>query len=120
MGVVRRKLLVHPTQIKNPVDLAHQMVAWDYLVEIKRIQELDLDNPPAAPSCVAPADVPLKSTESQFTNRLNRSFATQSPRKQTWHGSAEMSAKCRLCCKSRFAPMIKNSAGCRRAFRVKM
>jgi hypothetical protein len=33
---------MHPTQIKNPVDLAHQMVAWDYLVEIKRIQKLDL------------------------------------------------------------------------------
>jgi len=26
----------------------------------------------------------------------------------------------RLCCKTRFAPMIKNSKGCRRGFRVKM
>ena len=31
-----------------------------------------------------------------------------------------MSALPRLCCKSRFAPMIKNSKGRRRGFRVKM
>ena len=28
-------------------------------------------------------------------------------------------AMCRLCCKSRFALVIKNSAGCRRDFRVR-
>src|SRR5258707_4148065 len=31
-----------------------------------------------------------------------------------------MSASCRLCCKSPFALLIKNSPGCRRDFRVKM
>ena len=31
-----------------------------------------------------------------------------------------ISASCRLCCKSRSAPVIKNSAGHRRGFRVKM
>jgi hypothetical protein len=41
-GVLRRKLLVHPTQIENAIDLADQMVSWHDLVEIKRIQELDL------------------------------------------------------------------------------
>jgi len=40
--VVRRKLLVHPTQIENGVDLAHQMVWWHHLIEIKGIKELTL------------------------------------------------------------------------------
>ena len=34
--------------------------------------------------------------------------------------AVESSAVGRLCCKSRFALMIKNSAGYRRGFRVKM
>jgi hypothetical protein len=33
---------MHPTQIKNGIDLTHQMVRWNDFVEIKRIQELDL------------------------------------------------------------------------------
>jgi hypothetical protein len=33
---------------------------------------------------------------------------------------AEISSSGRSCCKSRFALMIKNSAGYRRGFRVKM
>jgi hypothetical protein len=33
---------VHPSQIENAVDLADQMVGWDYLVEIKGIKELAL------------------------------------------------------------------------------
>src|SRR5215470_8445356 len=40
--VVGRKLLVHPTKIENAVDLAHQMIGWHHLVEIKRIKELAL------------------------------------------------------------------------------
>src|SRR4029450_11332801 len=40
--VVRPKLPVHPTEVKNRVDLSDQMVGWNDLVEIKRIQELDL------------------------------------------------------------------------------
>ena len=42
MRVVRRKLLVHPTQVENAINLADQMVRWHHLVEIKRIEELDL------------------------------------------------------------------------------
>ena len=42
MRVVRRKLLVHPTEIENAVDLAHQVIGRHDLVEIKRIKELTL------------------------------------------------------------------------------
>src|SRR5262249_24059920 len=34
--------LAHPTKIENAVDLAHQMIGWHHLVEIKRIKELAL------------------------------------------------------------------------------
>jgi hypothetical protein len=34
--------LWHPTKIENAVDLAHQMIGWHHLVEIKRIKELAL------------------------------------------------------------------------------
>ena len=40
--VVRCKLLVHPTQIENGVDLAHHMVRRHHLIEIKAIKELTL------------------------------------------------------------------------------
>jgi hypothetical protein len=42
MRVVSCKLLVHPTKVKNVVDLAHQMVGWHHLVEFKGIKELAL------------------------------------------------------------------------------
>ena len=42
MRVVSRKLLVNPTEIENAVNLAHQVVRWHDLVEIKRIKELAL------------------------------------------------------------------------------
>ena len=42
VGIVGGQLLVHPTQIENTVDLAHQVVGWHDLLEIKRIEELDL------------------------------------------------------------------------------
>ena len=42
MRIVRRKLLVHPTQIENGVDLADQVVGGHDFVEIKRIEELPL------------------------------------------------------------------------------
>src|SRR5262249_35061026 len=38
----RPKLPVHPAQIKNTVNLTHQVVRWNDLVEIKRIPKLDL------------------------------------------------------------------------------
>jgi hypothetical protein len=40
--IVGRKLLVDPTQIENTVNLPNQMIGRHYLVEIKRIEELDL------------------------------------------------------------------------------
>ena len=54
--VIRRQLLVHPTQIEQTVDLPHQMIGRNHLVEIKRIEKLSLIRLPAAPSCAAPAD----------------------------------------------------------------
>jgi hypothetical protein len=42
------------------------------------------------------------------------------PRKLPRQASAIAAVKGRLCCKSRFALMIKNSEGYRRGFRVKM
>src|SRR6202030_4348349 len=40
--VVRRKFLMHPAQVQNTVDLAHQMGGWHHLVEFKGIKELAL------------------------------------------------------------------------------
>ena len=54
--VIRRQLLVHPTQIEQTVDLPLQMIGRNHLVEIKRIEKLSLFLLPAAPSCAAPAD----------------------------------------------------------------
>src|SRR2546430_769730 len=53
--------------------------------------------------------LPHRSTDDRFTpiSRLYLKLI----------GSPE---KCRYCCKSLFAPVIKNSPGCRRDFRVKM
>ena len=42
MRVIWRQLLVHPAQIEQTVDLPHQMIGWDHLVEIKRIEKLSL------------------------------------------------------------------------------
>jgi len=40
--VIRRQFLVHPTQIEQTVDLPHQMIGRNHLVEIKRIEKLSL------------------------------------------------------------------------------
>jgi hypothetical protein len=40
--LVKCKLLVHPTEVENAVDLADQVVGWHHLVEIKGIKELAL------------------------------------------------------------------------------
>jgi hypothetical protein len=34
--IVRRQLLVHPTQIEQTVDLPHQMIRWNHFVQIER------------------------------------------------------------------------------------
>jgi len=45
--VVWRKLLVHPIQIENAVDLSDQMIRRHHLIEIERVKELTL--PPLSP-----------------------------------------------------------------------
>ena len=42
------------------------------------------------------------------------------PRKRPCSGHQWTSQKCRLCCKSLFAPLIANFSSCRRGFRVNM
>jgi hypothetical protein len=54
VGIVRRKLLMHPTQIQNFIDLPHQMVDWEHLVEIKRIEKLDLTILPSTHHALLP------------------------------------------------------------------
>jgi hypothetical protein len=53
--------------------------------------------------------------------RFERASATSGlPPEPTFACAALSDATGRLCCKSRFALMIENSAGYRRGFRVKM
>src|ERR1700677_2921196 len=40
--VVRRKLLVHPIQVEDAVDLSNQMIRRHHLVEIERVEQLAL------------------------------------------------------------------------------
>ncbi len=42
MRVVRRQLGVHPRQVQHGGDLAHAVVAWNDLIEAKRIKQLTL------------------------------------------------------------------------------
>src|SRR6185437_3209450 len=75
--VVRRKLLVHPIKIKDPVDLPDQMIRRHQLVEIERVEELTLSA--LSPSHHRPLPrITSRSTESRLKRRLNKSFATQS------------------------------------------
>src|SRR6202521_5066524 len=80
--VIRCQLLVHPTQIEQTVDLPHQMIGRNHLVEIKRIEKLSLSIFPPPHHAPLPPMPPLP-TESRFASRLNRSFATQSGAKRT-------------------------------------
>ena len=66
--VIRRKLLVHPTQIEHPVDLPDQMIGWHHLVEIERIEELAL--PAFLPSHHAPP--PMVPNSSKRNHRSPR------------------------------------------------
>jgi hypothetical protein len=40
--VIRSQLLVDPTQIQQTVDLPHQLIRWDHLIQIKRVKEVTL------------------------------------------------------------------------------
>src|SRR5215510_13435489 len=41
-GIVTRKLGVHPRQIQNRIDLAHQMIGRNNVIEMERIEQLAL------------------------------------------------------------------------------
>src|ERR1700742_188307 len=80
--VIRRQLLVHPTQIEKTVDLPHQMIGRNHLVEIKRKENLSLSfSPPPHHAPLPP--MPSQPTESWFAIRIKGSFATLSSRKRT-------------------------------------
>src|ERR1700747_2197625 len=75
--VIRRQLLVHPTQIEQTVDLPHQMIGRNHFVELKRIEKLSLSFfPPPYHAPLPP--MPPPPTESWFAIRIKGSFATQS------------------------------------------
>ena len=76
--VIRRQLLVHPTQIEQTVDLPHQMIGRDHLVEIKRIEKPSLSFFPAAPSCAAPAD-PVSTNGIMVRDSHQREFCNTIP-----------------------------------------
>ena len=81
--VVRRKLLVHPTEIEHRVDLADQMIRRHHLVEIERIKELALSILPPSHHRRLPLMTP-QSNGITVRHRLNGSFATHSGPKRTW------------------------------------
>ena len=91
MRVVGCKLLVHPTQVENAVDLSNQMIWRHHLVQIKRIKELTLSAFPPTHHEPLPQES-LQATESWLSDRLNESFATHSGVKRTLFGGASMSA----------------------------
>src|SRR5262249_34276825 len=82
MRVVGRKLLVHPTQVENAVELSNQMIWRHHLVQIKRIKELGLAYSPPTHHEPLPSES-LQTTESWLRDRLNESFATHSGVKRT-------------------------------------
>jgi hypothetical protein len=44
---------VQLTQIEQTIDLPHQMIGWNYPIEIKRIKETGLGRSPR-PTCAVP------------------------------------------------------------------
>src|SRR5436190_12094830 len=93
MRVIWRQLLVHPAQIEQTVDLPHQMIGRNHLVEIKRIEKLSLSFFPPPHHAPLPP-MPSLPTESWFAIRIKGSFATQSPQQRTSPITSSTSAKC--------------------------
>src|SRR6202789_3338371 len=91
--VIRRQFFVHPTQIEKTVDLPHQMIGRNHLVEIKQIEKLSLSFFPPPHHAPLPP-MPSPPTESWFAIRIKGSFATQSPCKRTQVGHHRMSVSC--------------------------
>ena len=78
MRVIRGQLLVDPTQIQQTVDLPYQMIRWDHLIQIKRIEELTLTIlqpthhaplPPMTPENHEITD--RESSQREFCNRIH-------------------------------------------------
>src|SRR6516165_9903246 len=91
MRVVGCKLLVHPSQVENAVDLSNQMIWRYYLIQIKRIKELGLAYSPPTHHEPLPRES-LQATESWLSDRLNECFATHSGVKRTSPARSSMSA----------------------------
>jgi hypothetical protein len=69
---------VYPTQIENTVNLANQMIGWDHLVEIKRIEKLDLTTIP--PTHHAPLPLTLVSSQRNHGSRVVQHIPAESRR----------------------------------------
>jgi len=41
-GIVRRKLGMHPRQVQNRIDLAHEMIGWNNVIEMELVEQLAL------------------------------------------------------------------------------
>jgi hypothetical protein len=89
---------MHPVQIEQTVDLPHQMIGWDHLVEMKRIEKLSLLAFPTTHHAPLPQMTYLK--ESRIASRLNESFATLSGYERTRRGRAVRSVFDPGCVKS--------------------
>jgi hypothetical protein len=89
--VIRRRLLVHPTQIEQTVDLPHQVIGRNYFVELKRIEKLSLSFLPPPHHAPLPL-MPSSPTESWFAIRIKGSFATQLRASRTRFAHAEFFA----------------------------
>jgi hypothetical protein len=93
MRVIRRELLVHPTQVQNDVDLPNQMIGRHHPVQIKRIKKLTLSAFPSTHHDPL-LRIIAHSTESRVVSRFNQSFATQYTRQRTTIGGRLRSALC--------------------------
>lgn len=75
MRVKRPQLVMYPAQIKQAIDLPDQMIGWNDLVEIKRIEKLSLSILPPPHHALLPADAlstngitDLESSQREFCN----------------------------------------------------
>src|ERR1700746_4086504 len=85
-GVIRYKLLVHPTQIDHALDLPDQMIRRHYLVEIKCVKELPLS------TLLPPHHAPLPGITSQSAGITVRPWS-QREFCNTFGGEADISRR---------------------------
>jgi hypothetical protein len=70
---------MHPRQIQNRIDLAHQMIGRNNLIEMELIEQLAFDRPSAAPSSQAPAAQCAAGTAPLFAVNSNRHLQQNLP-----------------------------------------